>query len=482
MQPASVLKCDNVFSYLLTTDLNIKNKLATFLRGRPKNYFHNARYKKKLWDGWEYFFDVKSGKFMTGLLPEVQLACDKFGFEYTFVDLREGNTEFLYKNVDDQFLNMWLPEGTDPLTLHDFQPDLANQVFKYKRGIVKAPTGAGKTFIMISILKALPPKTPVLFLTESASLVHQNYLDMKKWGVEDLGRWYDKYKEPNFVMCATIHQATFESLAKLLPKFRVLMVDEVHDGVSKVPIKAYKKMKQCYIRVGFSATPFRYNKKQIDKVHKYTVKGHFGPEFLTSTTKSGHLTTKDLQDRGILSASDCNFYVIDRPDLAYEPYQDAIKLGIEQNIYFHQVVTRLARSRPGRTLVIVERIEQGEYLKQLMPEAHWIYGDKTIAEREPVLEDLRSKDKCIAIAMRHIITAGINVKIHDLINAAGGDAAHNLIQQMGRGLRLAGDKTILNYHDFLFLINDYLRKHSEWRMQVLRNEGHTVTLREKMDF
>ena len=37
--------------------------------------------------------------------------------------------------------------------------------------------------------------------------------------------------------------------------------------------------------------------------------------------------------------------------------------------------------------------------------------------------------------------------------------------------------------DVTFLINDYLRKHSEWRMQVLREEeGHNVTLKESLDF
>jgi hypothetical protein len=45
---------------------------------------------------------------------------------------------------------------------------------------------------------------------------------------------------------------------------------------------------------------------------------------------------------------------------------------------------------------------------------------------------------------------------------------------MGRGLRLADDKDVLDYHDFHFQNNDYLRKHSEWRMEVLKQEGHNV--------
>ena len=130
-------------------------------------------------------------------------------------------------------------------------------------------------------------------------------------------------------------------------------------------------MKSCCVRLGFSDTPFKWNKKKIDEVHKWKVKGHFGPVFKTRTTESGMLTTKDLQGRGILSKSNCTFYPIKHPDLAYEPYADAVKMGIEQNLHFHNIVSNLARSRTGRTLIVVERLEQGHYLKSLMPDAHW---------------------------------------------------------------------------------------------------------------
>jgi superfamily II DNA or RNA helicase len=300
--------------------------------------------------------------------------------------------------------------------------------------------------------------------------------------VPDLGRWYAKYKEPNYVMCCTVHGQTFDSLEKLLPKFKVLLVDEIHDCMSAVPTSAYKKMRNAYVRIGFSATAFRWDKKKTDDVHKWSVKSHFGPLFKTTTTETGILTTKELQGRGILSSSDCHFYPVTHPNLAYEPFHDAVKLGIEQNFHFHEMVAKLAKSRAGRTLVVVERIEQGEYLKQLIPDSHFIQGKDSLKDREPVINSLKAGEKTVAIVMRQIITAGINVKIHDLINAAGGEGAHNIVQLMGRGLRTADDKSVLQYHDFTFLMNDYLRKHSEWRAQVLKQEGHTVTIHNTFDF
>jgi len=474
MAHRTFLQVENVHSRLVSTNRELFEILHNKLRFRPKNFWHNAAYKKKRWDGFKNFFDLKNGKFLTGLLPEVRLALQTLDAPYEMLDHRKP-LQWQYDSIDQQFLNQWLPEGFDPITLHDFQADLANNAIRYNRGLVQAPTASGKTFILVSLLKCLPPKTPVLFLTKNSGLVHQNYEEMKLWGVENLGRWYGPYKEPDYVMCVTSHKKTFESLEKLLPKFKVLLVDEVHDCMSDVPMRAFKKMKNATVRVGFSATPFKWNKKKVDDVHKYTVKGLFGPIFKTSTTESGFLTTKELQERCVLAKSNCTFYPITEPNLAYEPYQDAVKMGIEQNFHFHEIVRKLARSREGRTLVIVERIDQGEYLKQLMPEAYWIQGKNSLAERQPVINALKKGEKCIAIIMRPIITAGINIMIHDLINAAGGEGANNVIQQMRRGLRTANDKEVLQYHDFHFLINDYLRKHSEWRMKVLEKEGHTVT-------
>jgi superfamily II DNA or RNA helicase len=477
----SVLQVDNLYGRLVSTDRELIETLHEKLRFRPPNFWHSVAYKKKKWDGWKEFFDLKNGKFLTGLMPEITAALKFLKKPYTLIDNRNP-VQWMHTSIDDQFLNQCLPDGMSPITLHDYQPDLANQCFKYNRGIVQAPTGAGKTFILVSILKSLPPKTPVLFLTKNASLVHQNWEEMKKWNVEGLGRWYDKYKEPNYVICATVHKQTLESLDKLLPKFKVLVVDEVHDCMSDVPLKAYKRMTNAAIRIGFSATPFKWHDKKIDNVHKYSVKGHFGPVFKTTTTESGLLTTKDLQERDILSHSNCFVYPIRHPDLTHEPYADAVTLGVEQNFHFHEIVKNLVATCPGRTLIVVERIEQGHYLEKMIPGATFIQGSDSLKDRVPVLNALKEGDRSVAIVMRQIITAGINVRIHDLINAAGGKGAHNVIQLMGRGLRPANDKEKLRYHDFLFHNNDYLKDHSEWRVEVLRKEGHDVTVLDTINF
>jgi len=303
---------------------------------------------------------------------------------------------------------------------------------------------------------------------------------MQKWDIPDLGRWYGKYKDPNYIMCCTSHKKTFESLNKLLPKFKVLIVDEVHEIMSPVPKRAFKKMKNACVRIGISATPMKEDGK--DKCQKFEVKGFFGPVLKTNVTESGILTTSYLQKRKILSQSICTIYPIDKPDLVYEPYMDAVTLGIAKNVYFHKIVKKLAKSLKGRTLILVERIEQGEMLKSLLPEAHWIQGKDDLETRSKMINDLKEGEQVIAIVMQKIITSGINVFLHNLVNAAGGQAHHSVVQRMGRGLRTANDKDILNYYDFLFNINSYLHKHSEKRIKVLGQEGHKIIIKDDIDF
>jgi superfamily II DNA or RNA helicase len=486
----NVIKIENVYSWLITENMGLRETLCKALKVPAKNYWHSTAYKRKIWDGHIEFFKKNSGMFYSGLLPEVCGILSHLNEPYTIADHR-GAIQWGQKVVDENFLQQFQKKGSKPLTLYDYQVEYVNLALKYGRGVITAPTGAGKTNVLISILKCLPPKTPVLFMTKGAGLVDQNYAEMLQWGVPNLGRYYGKYKEPNYVMCCTIHQDTLKSIDKLLPKFKVLIVDEVHEAMSDTPIAAYKKMKEATYRFGFSATPFKYTSKDNkgneiskDKEHKYNVKAHFGANFKLSCTPSGKLTTKDLQERGILSPSRCTIYPINEPDnIQHEPYGDAVTLGISNNMYFHQVIMRLARKLEGRTLIMVERIDQGNYLKSLIPEAHWIKGDVAVGDRATIFGELKySGEKVICIAMRQIVTAGINVFVHNLINASGGNAEHNIIQQMGRGLRSASDKNVLDFYDFLFTTNAYLRDHSLNRIRVLESEGHEITVKEKIDF
>ena len=112
----------------------------------------------------------------------------------------------------------------------------------------------------------------------------------------------------------------------------------------------------------------------------------------------------------------------------------------------------------------------------MIPHALWVQGKDDNETRQEVINKLQKSKNCIAIATQGIFNTGINVFVHNLVNAAGGQADHLIIQRMGRGLRTAKDKDGLNYIDFIFDINPYLHKHSMKRIKILKEQGHEIQI------
>ena len=466
---ATVLKISNCYSQLLSDNIELLKILHEKMRFRERNYFHSRLYKQKLWDGYTEFFSRKTGKFLTGLLPEVKSALSYLKEDYETEDYRE-NLDFIHNKIDEDFLS-------DEFKLYDYQVDLTNALLKHKRGVICAPTAAGKSFILVSILKSLPPNCPTLVLANKTSLVQQNYEEIIKCGIENVGRLYGKYKEPNVITCSTVQ--SLHKIEGILDKIQAVLVDEIHENMSKQPKKYLNKMKNCSVRAAISATPFKFGGK--DLCQKWLVKGYFGP-VLKSKSAGGVLSTKHLQERGTLSQAKCVFYPITKPELEYEIYLDAVTRGIAENFIFHKIVTKLAKKLKGRTLILVDRIAHGDALFSMIPDVLWVQGKDDLETRKLVIEKLKkSKDDVISISTQQIFNTGINVKVHNLINAAGGQADHQIIQRLGRGLRTADDKDVLNYYDFIFYNNKYLLNHSRKRIKILKNEGHEVVIKENID-
>jgi len=460
------------YSQIVSDNKNLITFLADNLKFRQKGYHFHPLYRSKKWDGFVKFFSDKTGKFLTGLLPEVLSVIKKYE-EIPKLEVKYAHPELLRTEIDKNFVQTFMPESNIELT--DYQVDLVNQALKYKRGIVHAPTGAGKSFILASIIKCITPGVKILVLQNKKDLAIQNHGELLRWKIDNVGTLWGNACDPNDITVATVQSA--DHLGDSLRHIQVLIVDEVHDMVSLQSKNIYKKLVNASVRIGLSATPFKHG--ETDKVHKFLVKGFFGPLFKTTTTETGLIKTADLQKIGKLSKSTCVFHKINEPNLQNELYMDTIDKGIVNNDIFHKKVFDICSGLSGRTLILVDRVAHGDNLKKLIPHAYWITGQDTNETRKQVVDMLQnSKHSCFAIATQQIFNTGINVRIHSLINAAGGQADHLIIQRMGRGLRTADDKDEVLYIDFLFENNPYLKKHSKKRIKILEKEGHKIEIKD----
>lgn len=463
-----IIESANDYSYLHTDDEALRLKLWKILRFKEKDCFRKAAYRMRVWDGYRDFFDRVTGKFLSGLVPDIKKALSHWGIPYE-VQQKPGNVEFLVDKVDDK----WLGGG---VVLRDYQVDYINQALKLKRGLVCSQTGSGKTNIMIGVLKAIPPGTPTLVLCNKTDLVEQNYDEIKKFGFASVGRVHGSKKETEAeIVCVTWQ--SIKNIKHRLKQFKVLIVDEVHEMMSPKLKIIYRVLTNCSVRVGFSATAFKFGGD--DEVQKYNTKGFFGPPFYVESADGGKLTTAQLQERNILSTATFTFFKVEQPALPYEIYQDAVTKGVAENTHFHDIITQLVHRLQGRTIIMVERIKQGDLLKERFPDAAWVSGKDNTKTRKEIKERLKyEKGNVVAIATTGIFNTGINVFIHNLVNAAGGKADHAIIQRLGRGLRPSDDKEFLRYFDFYFTINKYLENHSIKRLKVLKKEGHKIDLKD----
>lgn len=311
-------------------------------------------------------------------------------------------------------------------------------------------------------------KYPTMVLCRNKNLVTQTYQTFVENGLTNVGRVNMDYYEPNLITCATVQ--SIHKIKPLVEGTKVLILDEVHEWTTTESIKHLQSFKNAVYRLGFSATPF----KQKNYIHNYRLKSWVGPLLCDIDIAS-------LRQKEILSEAHVHFFPILSPENIHDnelSYLEVETKGMIENHLFHRKVVEIVNSIPeGRILILVKRLSHGDILKDLIPEAHWVRGEDTSETRELVLQELRqSKQKKVIAILSSIGFYGLNVYVHHLINASGGKEPNLLIQKIGRGLRKSFDKERLDYYDFLFTGDNYLSRHSRVRMQVLKQEGHKVSI------
>eukprot|EP01132_Coremiostelium_polycephalum_P000458 gene458-579_t len=480
------------------------------------------------------FFNAKSGKFGTGLLPIVESHLSDLKVDYKRIDHRnplpqlynnwdytlstpkttdsnkkttkkrigkvkkdDDNQDILVENkeeeediklIGDQEIRVFdlQPSDLQPktidsklfsesgVTLHDFQVDTVNFALANHRGIIKCATGGGKTLILAAFLKAIGTGVPTVILVTKRTLITQIYNVLVSMKVCEPGRVSSDFFQVNTVTISTIQSV--KKIEDFCRNAKVLLVDEVHQFTTPFAKKAFDFFENAYSRFGFSATPFKLD----DPVHNHTISSVFG-------TLLCDLTTKDLTDRNILSGAHVHFYPINYPSLKKSEkgkYHEMEHIAISDNNYFNLCIAKLVESIPkGRIMILVKRLSHGEQLSKLIPNSYWIKGEDSIETREHVIKQLcTSTDEKVVGIFSSIGNVGLDVKVHHLINASGGKDPNLTIQKLGRGLRKADDKQFLDYHDFYFekSVDINLEAHSSNRVHILQREGHPIRMEQEI--
>jgi superfamily II DNA or RNA helicase len=156
-------------------------------------------------------------------------------------------------------------------------------------------------------------------------------------------------------------------------------------------------------------------------------------------------------------------------------YQDAYNQLVVESDKRNAFIASYAKLNFGSTLILVNRLDHGKRLQEMIAGSIFVHGNDTTEYRQSVIADMRSKAG-IYIASP-IFDEGIDVPgVDTVILAAGGKSHIKLLQRIGRGMRRKEGTNTLKILDFIDDTNKFLLDHSNERIDTYVKEGFDTVL------
>jgi superfamily II DNA or RNA helicase len=238
------------------------------------------------------------------------------------------------------------------------------------------------------------------------------------------------------------------------------MVDEVH--------KAKADVLRNLLSGAFRNVPVRWGLTGTIPKDEYEAIGcvcSLGPVI-------GNLSSRELQDKGVLAKLDINILQMQDGVLGFNNYAQELKWLVtdkDRITEISKVITGL--STGGNTLVLIDRLATGQLLSEMFPEWVFISGEMKVSDRQKEYREVSEMDNKVIVATYGVAAVGINIpRIFNLVLLEPGKSYVRVIQSIGRGIRKAEDKDYLNVVDITSNLK-YSKKHLTARKAFYREQG-----------
>jgi superfamily II DNA or RNA helicase len=194
----------------------------------------------------------------------------------------------------------------------------------------------------------------------------------------------------------------------------------------------------------------------------------------------------ELQEKGILS--DCHVNIIQTAEWKeFSGYQEELKFLVSDKDRMTYLANRIKSiSNTGNTLVLVDRIECGQFLQAHLselfnvlkedPDVAFISGAVKTKDRKTEYDEVRTADNKIIVATYGVAAVGINVpRIFNLVMVEPGKSFTRVIQSIGRGIRKADDKDFVQIWD-LTASTKYAKRHLTERKKFYKEAKYPFTI------
>jgi len=397
----------------------------------------------------------KDGHFLFGFLPRVIKQCE----------LRKIPT-----NTIGEIPKVKYKKGFQypHLTLFPDQEKIVKNALEIQRGIIKSPTGTGKTVIMYAIISPLI-SSKSLIICSSKSILVQTKNKFEEWGFKTSvfdGKTKDLSGEVVVGLINSLHNLPIEKHCSI---FDAVLIDETHH-VSSLEGMYHQFLSKSLapMKIGLTATP----NEELGSEAQMASEGLIGPILGLFTFEEAVKAKRIAKPKLKLLPAPVNTNIKE-----VRTYHEIYKIGIVFNRLRNNMIADyiVEQASNGKTcLVFVRLIEHMDIVISLLRKkgvsCEAISGEVESSTRETTKKKLIEK-KIMAVVATTAWREGVDIPQLDVvINAAGYLSEKPIIQMAGRALRISEGKeegTIVDIIDS----GKYLAEHCVRRLLVYSDLG-----------
>jgi superfamily II DNA or RNA helicase len=352
-----------------------------------------------------------------------------------------------------------------PVLLRDYQVTVINKFLQNPQCLQQVATGAGKTLITAVLSHKCEKYGRTIVIVPNKDLVVQTERDYKNLGL-NVGVLFGDRKE--YTKTHTI--CTWQSLSVLSKKSKKgeapIDIEEFLEGVVCIMVDEVHKAKADVLRdllsSVFSNVPVRWGLTGTipkDEHEAVACTCCLGPVV-------GELSSKELQDMGVLADLDIEILQMQDGQLGFAGYAQELKWLVTDPVRIEQISSIISGlSASGNTLVLIDRIATGEMLAETNDDWVFISGKMKTTNRQEEYAEISDADNKVIVATYGVAAVGINIpRIFNLVLLEPGKSFVRVIQSIGRGIRKAEDKDYLKVIDLTSNLK-YSKRHLTKRKQ-----------------
>ena len=468
--------------------LDVRKKLVANFKYEDPTARYRPAYKLGRWDGTVSLFGLGGVGYLSQL-EKVLGILDSCNIDIDEIEDFRKSSKISFEKITPTYWSdqgrVW-PKGHrfegQPIVLRDDQVEIVNRFFEHTQALQEVATGAGKTIMTATLAHCAEKYGRTVTIVPNKDLVTQTEEDFLNVGL-DVGVYFGDRKMigHTHTICTWQSLNVLDkksknwdleealSLAEFLYGVETVIVDEVHMAKADVLKNLLThNLANSPIRWGLTGTVPK------DDFEAQPIFASIGPVV-------GGIKAHELQELGILSNLHVNVVqLVDLPE--FKSYAEELKYLVtnkDRMQYIGKLIKGIAES--GNTLVLVNRIDTGNMLTEMLEDTTFISGEVKGSKRKEEYKEHATSNEKITVATCGVAAVGINIpRIFNLVLLEPGKSFVRVIQSIGRGIRKAEDKDFVQIWDITSTCK-YAKRHLTQRKKFYKDAKYPFSL-EKTDW